>query len=99
MSPFDTKAVGAAPKNIPVGATLKPGAAPVGGGLPADVMGVGPEKAEASLGKVRDLLQQAMDMIGELETKEAPAIGAGMPPPPERRPPMRPRPGAPPVMP
>lgn len=97
MPPFDPKAAGVGPKNIPAGAALKPGTPPVGAGIPAGVMEAGPEKAEASLVKVRDLLRQAIDMIGELEAKEAPPIGAGIPP--ERRPPMRPRPGPPPVMP
>jgi len=77
----------------------KVGAPKIGGGagMPPELPGM-EAKEGPSLAKVKDLLQQAMDMLGELGANEGAEVGGGIgapfPPPPVRRPPMKPRPGA-----
>lgn len=68
----------------------------IGGGVGEGPGDLGAEEGaeKASIVKVKDLLQQAMDMLTELDTKaEPPGLGPGPAPPSERRPPMSPRPG------
>ena len=89
MPPFEPKKGTGMPMDLPPGG-------PVGAPL-TDIPGEeGDEKA--SLAKVKDLLQQAMDMLGELGANEGAPVEGGMPLPPPgmsaRRPPMKPRPTA-----
>lgn len=52
--------------------------------------GAGPEKEKPSLSKVKDLLQQAMDMLALLGAEdEAEGEGISPAPTPEPRPPLR----------
>lgn len=77
-------------------ADLKMGAGSgVGSGPGPAGLGPGPGKEKASFGKVKDLLQQAMDMLAELETGDQ-SEDNGLPARPpglEPRPPLRTMPG------
>jgi hypothetical protein len=61
----------------------------MGGAAPKPVIPPTPDTEKPSLSKVKDLLQQAMDMIGELGANDQ--VGAGGPPVPPVNPTPRPR--------
>jgi len=96
MPPFEPKKGTGMPMDLPPGG---PGGAPkVGGGMgmPPEIPGA-EAKEGPSIAKVKDLLQQAMDMLSDLGANEGAEVGGGLGAPlpeMERRPPMKPRPSA-----